>query len=174
MGWIVVSPTPVPYVKEMSDAAQFYANRVLKEFKEKDPNHVEWVKQWMKVLSELQAYVKQYHTTGLTWSIHNQQGSVTSPTHGGNSGGMAAPPPPPPPPPPASLLSSEHHDDGPSRAELMNSINALGEGVTSHLKKVPDALKLHKNPQLREQASNQASTRSNVSNKYHVSFNFIS
>ena len=34
----------------------------------------------------------------------------------------------------------------------MNSINSLGQGVTSHLKKVPDELKIHKNPQLREQA----------------------
>ena len=29
------SPTPAPYVKETSDAAQFYMNRVLKDFKEK-------------------------------------------------------------------------------------------------------------------------------------------
>jgi hypothetical protein len=37
-----------------------------------------------------------------------------------------------------------------SRNDLMNSINALGQGVTSHLKKVPDELKTHKNPQLRQ------------------------
>ena len=29
------SPTPGPFVKEMSDAGQFYGNRVLKEYKEK-------------------------------------------------------------------------------------------------------------------------------------------
>jgi hypothetical protein len=35
----------------------------------------------------------------------------------------------------------------------LESINALGEGgVTAKLKKVPDELKTHKNPQLREQA----------------------
>jgi hypothetical protein len=34
----------------------------------------------------------------------------------------------------------------------MNSINALGQGATSHLKKVPDELKTHKNPQLRQSA----------------------
>ena len=34
-GWISVSPAPSPYVKEMSDAAQFYTNRVLKDYKEK-------------------------------------------------------------------------------------------------------------------------------------------
>ena len=29
------APTPGPYVKEMSDAGQFYGNRVIKDFKEK-------------------------------------------------------------------------------------------------------------------------------------------
>jgi adenylyl cyclase-associated protein len=165
LGWILVSPTPAPHIKEMSDAAQFYANRVLKEFKEKDPTHVEWVKQWIKVLNELHAYVKQYHTTGLTWGSHGQQDSAS------NSSGVAAPPPPPPPPPPPSSLSSTTHtDDGQSRTELMNSINSLGTGVTSLLKKVPDELKLHKNPQLRDQLANQPVERSNVSNKSQVSY----
>ena len=35
LGWIAVSPAPSPYVKEMNDSAQFYTNRVLKDFKEK-------------------------------------------------------------------------------------------------------------------------------------------
>jgi len=164
LGWILVSPTPAPHIKEMSDAAQFYANRVLKEFKEKDPTHVEWVKQWIKVLNELHAYVKQYHTTGLTWGSHGQQDSAS------NSSGVAPPPPPPPPPTPSSLSSTTHTDDGQSRNELMNSINSLGTGVTSHLKKVPDELKLHKNPQLRDQLANQPVERSNVSNKSQVRY----
>lgn len=29
------APKPCPYVKEMQDAAMFYTNRVLKEYKEK-------------------------------------------------------------------------------------------------------------------------------------------
>jgi adenylyl cyclase-associated protein len=150
----------------MSDASQFYANRVLKEFKDKDPTHVEWVKQWMKIFNELHAYVKQYHTTGLTWGTHGQQDS--------GSIAVAAPPPPPPPPPPpsSSLSSAAQMDDGQSRTELMNSINALGAGVTSHLKKVPDELKIHKNPQLRDQSANQPIERSNVSNNSQVCFIF--
>jgi adenylyl cyclase-associated protein len=147
----------------MSDAAQFYGNRVLKDFKEKDSVHAEWVKQWIKVLNELYAYVKQYHTTGLTWGSHGQQDSSAAAAPA-RSGG-AAPPPPPPPQPSSPAV---HIDDGPSRDELMNSINALGTGVTSHLKKVSDDLKLHKNPQLREQTANHPIDRSNVSNKSHV------
>lgn len=68
LGWVTVTPAPAPYIKEMNDAGQFYTNRVLKEWKEKDKVHVDWVKAWIQTLSELQAYVKQQHTTGLNWS----------------------------------------------------------------------------------------------------------
>ena len=33
LSWVVVEPAPSPYVKEMLNAAVFYSNRVLKEFK---------------------------------------------------------------------------------------------------------------------------------------------
>ncbi|CAF4794179.1 unnamed protein product [Pieris macdunnoughi] len=79
LGWVAISPTPAPYVKEMNDAGQFYTNRVLKDWKEKDKTHIEWCRTWVQLLSDLQAYVKQYHTTGLVWS-----------------GKGGAPPPPPP------------------------------------------------------------------------------
>lgn len=118
----------------MSDAAQFYTNRVLKDFKDKESIHTEWAKQWLKTLNELHGYVKQYHTTGLTWGSHLQQnsnGSVHSP--------------------PTSSFSNMQMDDGLSKNGVMSSINSLGMGATSHLKKVSDDMKVHKNPQLKEQ-----------------------
>merc|ERR1719154_227779 len=68
LGWVAVAPTPAPYVKEMNDAGQFYTNRVLKEWKEKDAAHAAWVKAWVATLGELQAFVKAHHTTGLVWN----------------------------------------------------------------------------------------------------------
>ena len=68
LGWVAVSPAPAPYVKEMKDAGQFYTNRVLKDWKEKDNTHAVWVRSWVETLSELQAFVKQFHTTGLVWN----------------------------------------------------------------------------------------------------------
>lgn len=58
LGWVAISPAPAPYVKEMNDAGQFYTNRVLKEWKEKDKNHVEWVKAWVQTLTGLMVYFK--------------------------------------------------------------------------------------------------------------------
>ena len=37
-------------------------SRVLKDWKEKDRTHVDWVKAWLCTLTELQAYVKKYYT----------------------------------------------------------------------------------------------------------------
>lgn len=33
-----------------------------------DTRHVDWVKSYLNIWSELQAYIKEHHTTGLTWS----------------------------------------------------------------------------------------------------------
>jgi adenylyl cyclase-associated protein len=157
LGWILVAPTPGPHIKDMTDAAQFYSNRVLKDFKEKEATHAEWVKLWVKVLNDLYTYVKQHHTTGLAWSSQGKRdfGSVSAatpkPVVAAGSGPLPPPPPPPPPPPMMFDTSLDASADN-SRNELMDSINALGHGVTSRLKKVPDELKTHKNPQLRENA----------------------
>lgn len=92
------SQKPGPYVKEMNDAATFYTNRVLKDYKEtqvlhkccfilsyyiltmmiktaqtipdspSDRRHVDWVRSYLSIWTEMQSYIKQYHTTGLVWS----------------------------------------------------------------------------------------------------------
>merc|ERR1711942_304241 len=78
LGWVAVSPAPAPYVKEMKDAGQFYTNRVLKDWKEKDNNHAVWVRSWVETLSELQVFVKQFHTTGLVWNPKGGEADLTA------------------------------------------------------------------------------------------------
>ncbi|XP_037881931.1 adenylyl cyclase-associated protein 1 isoform X2 [Glossina fuscipes] len=140
LGWVCVSPTPGPHVKEMNDAGQFYTNRVLKEWKEKDVTHVEWARAWVQTLTELQQYIKQFHTTGLVWS--------------GKGTAVAPPPPPmgacpPPPPPPTFDLSSMSLDGSKDeRSALFAEINQ-GEAITKNLKKVTADMQTHKNPTLR-------------------------
>lgn len=118
---------------------------MLKDWKEKDKTHVDWVKAWVSTLTELQSYVKKFYTTGLTWNPKG--GDVKA-----SSGGAAPPPPPgpaPPPPPPVGAL-----DAAPAapvanpRADLLAALNK-GEGVTAGLRKVTDEQKTHKNPNLR-------------------------
>jgi adenylyl cyclase-associated protein len=128
LGWVVVEPTPAPYVAEMKEAGQFYANRVIKEFKDKDKRHVEWVSSFLALLSDLQAYVKQHHTTGLVW---NPKGaSATAPKSPSKNPAPLVPPKGSPSPAPGNFLK-----------EL--------NGGTSGLRKVDKSEMTHKNPELR-------------------------
>ncbi|XP_004074190.1 adenylyl cyclase-associated protein 1 [Oryzias latipes] len=149
LGWVAMAPKPGPYVKEMQDAAMFYTNRVLKDYKEKDKMHVDWVKAYVSIWTELQNYIKEHHTTGLTWS---KTGPVASSSAAPPPGGCPAPPPPgpPPPPPPADLSGSSSGGGGgaDTRNALFASINK-GADITKGLKHVSDNEKTHKNPGLR-------------------------
>lgn len=126
----------------MNDAGQFYTNRVLKDWKEKDVTHVNWAKAWIQTLNELQAYIKQYHTTGIVWSGKTKAVS--------NGGGAPPPPPmgnlPPPPPMPAFDPAAVSNDD--DRNALFAQINQ-GADITKSLKKVTADMQTHKNPTLR-------------------------
>nr|6RSW_C Chain C, Adenylyl cyclase-associated protein 1 [Mus musculus] len=68
LGWVALAAKPGPFVKEMNDAAMFYTNRVLKEYRDVDKKHVDWVRAYLSIWTELQAYIKEFHTTGLAWS----------------------------------------------------------------------------------------------------------
>uniref|UniRef100_A0A3P9J2D3 Adenylyl cyclase-associated protein n=1 Tax=Oryzias latipes TaxID=8090 RepID=A0A3P9J2D3_ORYLA len=147
LGWVAMAPKPGPYVKEMQDAAMFYTNRVLKDYKEKDKMHVDWVKAYVSIWTELQNYIKEHHTTGLTWS---KTGPVASSSAAPPAGGCPAPPPPgpPPPPPPADLSGSSSGGGADTRNALFASLNK-GADITKGLKHVSDNEKTHKNPGLR-------------------------
>lgn len=136
LAWLAISPTPAPYVKEMIDAAQFYTNKVLVAYKDKNRLHIEWAQSWLTFLQELQKYIRQHHTTGLVW---NQQGGDFNQT----AGSMPPPPPPPPaagampppPPPPIGNFSSITDSADAARSALLRDLNQ-GTDITKSLRKV--------------------------------------
>ncbi|CAH2350436.1 adenylyl cyclase-associated protein [[Candida] railenensis] len=161
VGWIL-SPTPVSTVPEFKDMASFWGNKILKEYKEKDPKQAEWVKSFYAIFDELKVYVKEYHYKGVTW---NEKGKSFKEAAAGSSAAAApvpapaaaaaaaaaaggAPPPPPPPPPPPTNLYEEKPASGGINA-VFADLNK-GEGITSGLKKVDKSQMTHKNPSLRE------------------------
>ncbi|KAG9510829.1 Adenylyl cyclase-associated protein 1 [Fragariocoptes setiger] len=128
LGWMSVSPTPGPYVKDMTEASQFYTNKVLVAYKDKDKRHVDWVSAWLKFLDELRQFIKKAHTTGLTWNVRGRDVS--------QSGGGLPPPPPPmmPPPPPATDLGVGG-DQNDARTALLKQLNQ-GTDITKNLRHV--------------------------------------
>ncbi|KAK6205001.1 adenylate cyclase-associated protein [Scheffersomyces amazonensis] len=167
LSWIVTD-TPVSVIPDFKDSAKFWSDRVLKEYKEKDPKHAEWVKQFLNIFEELKAYVKKYHFKGPAWNsagkslseVVSEQSSgaaVPPPPPAPGAAGGAPPPPPPPPPPPASLFEDDKKPEGGLNA-VFADLNK-GEAITAGLRKVDKSQMTHKNPALRQQAPLESSKK---------------
>ncbi|QLG74192.1 hypothetical protein HG535_0G00760 [Zygotorulaspora mrakii] len=164
--WIA-DPTPVSLIASFKDAAQFWTNRILKQFKDVNPDAVEWVKGFLSVFDETIVYVKQYHTTGVSWKeeglefaeaaskakTKDQESPTSAPAISAASNANAGGPPPPPPPPPAAVF--EVKDDAKNSATKSEGLDAVfaelnqGENITKGLKKIDKSQQTHKNPELR-------------------------
>lgn len=158
LGWIVTE-TPVSFIPEFKDSAQFWSNRVMKEYREKDPKHVEWVKQFLSLFDALKAYVKEFHMTGPSWNAQGQplaeslKAASQAPdasTPNASSGGL--PPPPPPPPPPSNLYAETSEPKSGGINAVFADLNK-GSDVTSGLRKVEKSEMTHKNPLLRKEGT---------------------
>ena len=158
LGWVTVAPTPGPFVQEMVPSFEFYGNKVLREYKDKDPKHVEWVKMWKEVMTGLIAFIKQWHTTGLVWNAQGADPMTFDVAAGGGAKSAAKRPPPPPPkggppppmPPPAPaapVASSSSSSSGGGAAALFEQINKGGTGITSGLRKVTSDMKTKNRPE---------------------------
>jgi len=160
LGWITVSPAPAPYIKEMSDAGQFYSNRVLKDFKEKENGklHTSWVQSWVQLLTELQAHVKDFHTRGVSYNAKGKSfdtskvSTGSAPSHSASPAAGGAPPPPPPPMPSFNELFADSSSSKSNSIDVQAALQAelnKGSDITKSLKKVTDDQKTHKNTALR-------------------------
>jgi len=76
-------------VKEMVAAGDFYGNKILMEYRGKDENHVNFNKKFKEIITDLGAYVKEFHTTGLSWNAGG--GDATAFSGGGAAPAAAAP-----------------------------------------------------------------------------------
>eukprot|EP00835_Amoeboradix_gromovi_P006768 NODE_878_length_3486_cov_0.159433.p1 type:complete len:386 gc:universal NODE_878_length_3486_cov_0.159433:1120-2277(+) len=134
-GWVTISPTPVPFINELKDAAQFFSNRALKEFKEKDETVVSLLTVYFQYLSnDLVKFVKDYHTTGLNWKGKGNVDEFLKRAPVENSA--------------STPVTTAPAVVRPSGAGLFSELNKGGE-ITSGLKKVEKSQMTHKNPELR-------------------------
>lgn len=115
----------------MIGASQFHSNKIRRDFKDKDQNQIGWVNSFDGFLKGLESFVKQYHTTGLSW---NAKGNVVESNSALPSSGAAPPPP--------KAMPKEDSSSKPT-ADISSVFNQLnkGEAVTSGLKKVTADMK---------------------------------
>ncbi|KAL1903011.1 suppressor of rasval19 [Sporothrix stenoceras] len=174
LAWVTVSGRPFKMVEESLGAAQFFGNRVLKEYKEKDPQQVEWVQGFYQVFRDLADYTKEYFQNGIQWNPKGKPAAeaakeVAASATGASSSARAAPPappapsaggppppPPPPPPGPPPVLQIKEQPAaelngagaGTAHGAVFSEINK-GSDVTKGLRKVDKSQMTHKNPALR-------------------------
>lgn len=131
---------PIAHVEESWQMAEFYSNKVLVGYKNKDANHVEWARALKELyLPGLRDYVKSHYPLGPVWSA-TAKTTISAPPKPSTSKAPA-----PPPPPPASLFTTESAQ--PSSSRPKDGMSAVfdelssGKSVTSGLRKVTDVMK---------------------------------
>ncbi|KAM3505521.1 hypothetical protein MY11210_007937 [Beauveria gryllotalpidicola] len=170
LAWVTVSHKPFTHVEEFLGSAQFFGNRVIKEYKDKDASQVEWIQSFYQIFKQLRDYVKQYFATGIPWNPKGEPAaavvkaldsapSPAVPALPAPSAGGPPPPPPPPPPGPAPVLDIKTENDVPAAASAPGGLGAVfsdlnkGDSVTKGLRKVDKSQMTHKNPSLRASSS---------------------
>lgn len=162
----------------MKEASLFYVNRIIKDFKDKEKHHGEYVSAFKELLTQLQAYVKANHTTGVSWNPKGQDTNAYISTNATKADTKAvssdsAGAPPPPPAPSAAQLESLTQSGGSTDTlkSTTNGAKALFDelskgnvtagnilfltilrwikGVDVGLRKVDQSQMTHKNPNLR-------------------------
>ncbi|XP_047336569.1 cyclase-associated protein 1-like [Impatiens glandulifera] len=148
LAWIAFSgkncgmAMPIAHVEESWQAAEFYNNKILVEYKSKDPNHLEWAKSLKELyVPDLRDYVKTYYPLGPVWST---TASIGGPGTGAGAGSAPAPPPS------AAFISktsSSSSSQQPKAAAGGAGMGAVfqdissGKSVTAGLRKVTDDMK---------------------------------
>uniref|UniRef100_A0A7C9DEF3 Adenylyl cyclase-associated protein n=1 Tax=Opuntia streptacantha TaxID=393608 RepID=A0A7C9DEF3_OPUST len=132
---------PIAHVEESWQMAEFYNNKVLVEYRNKDPNHAEWAKAMKELyLPGLRDYVKKYYPLGPVWGTTGKATISAAPKASG------PPAPGAPPPPSAPLFSTDSSKPSSSQpkqgmAAVFSEINSCGGSLTSGLRKVTNDMK---------------------------------
>ena len=89
LNWLLVKPAPVDFIESFVGGSDFWGNKIRKEYRTTNPDQMAFVDTFKALLLGLMAYVKEYHTTGISW---NSKGISTSEyKEGGGASAAAAP-----------------------------------------------------------------------------------
>jgi len=134
-GWVQVTPTPAPNWKEYTGNSQFYSNKLIREYKGKDEDQMNFCNALHDFEAAVFELIKKSHTTGLVWNARG--GDVSSaPAAAAKVSPPAGGPPPPPPAGNAPVAAK-----GADMNALFSQINNAGENAALGLKKVTADMK---------------------------------
>ncbi|KAE8885344.1 hypothetical protein PF005_g10005 [Phytophthora fragariae] len=68
LGWLCVEPAPKPFIESYVGGSDFWGNKIRVQYKTSNADQIAFVTSFKSLLTELMAYVKAHHTTGVTWN----------------------------------------------------------------------------------------------------------
>ena len=125
---LCVKPAPRDFIESSIGGSDYFANNIRKEFKTSNPDQIAFCSTFKTLIIELMAYVKEHHTTGVTW---NPKGVDVKEYDASSAGAAAAPVAAPTAKPAAAAPVAA----GPGKADLFAALNK-DAAITSGLKKV--------------------------------------
>ncbi|CAM8928161.1 unnamed protein product [Rhodiola kirilowii] len=126
---------PIAHVEDSWQMAEFYNNKVLVDYKGKDPNHVEWAKAMKELyLPGLRDYVKSHYPLGPVWNASGKAHFSDQKMPG------------PPPPPPSASVFTASSSAASSSSQPKAGMSAVFQEISSKpltegLRKVTDDMK---------------------------------
>ena len=78
LNWVMVKPAPRDFIENFVGGSDFWANKIRKEFRTTNPDHCVFVDSFKALLLGLMEYVKEYHTTGISWDANGKNVSEYS------------------------------------------------------------------------------------------------
>lgn len=68
LSWLCVKPAPRDFIESFVGGSDYWANNIRREFRATNPDQVAFCDTFKALLMELMTYVKEHHTTGLSWN----------------------------------------------------------------------------------------------------------
>jgi len=95
--WVVMSAPPAPstFIKDTIGSSDFWANKIRKEYKGKEDNDAKMNRAFCdnmkKLITDLSAYAKEYHLSGLMWNARGMPIGDYKPSSSSGTGSDPAP-----------------------------------------------------------------------------------
>lgn len=68
LNWLCVKPAPRDFIENYVGGSDYWANGIRREFRTTNPDQVAFCDTFKALLLALMEYVKEYHTTGVSWN----------------------------------------------------------------------------------------------------------
>lgn len=136
LNWVCVKPAPCDFIETFIGGSDYWANGIRKEYRTTNLDQMAFCDTFKAIIKELIAYVKEYHTTGVSWNAKGIDVSQYNPNETAAAAVVVTPTPPAAATAVADVAKPAPSTSTPPPAvDLFSAINKGGQ-ITAGLKTV--------------------------------------